>query len=949
MLARYSPLEQGGARLSLEFDGEGKLTRWVSANEVLLPPALALASDLRKAERDALNRFFQRDGEPAELPVETLVARMAETQIYHARTRRLALDGAATDSVVLAIRDGRGDFLVAIYDPAKDEETIFDPPIPILSANLNPGHAWEATGQRGTDVDYRYSAKVLERAPFENEAGSFRDVLTVEARLSFSVGNETVFERRTLYHFAPELGVVESRTYDPAGKLESRTILASARDHSLRVPHFPTPAPVASPGVPSKGAVADWQLTRFASTRSATDNSESTIPPTYVPTDPPMMLAARYGSGLVAFNALEAGAPALWRFEPGGTIYGPPAYDPARGRIFFGAADKRLYALDTRGLFLWSFATGDNIVTRPIVVGDHVIFGSEDRHIYCLRSVDGTEVWRKPVGGPVVSSPVLVNGSVIFGSDDGSVYAFDPKTGERRWRFAADEPIEAPIVAAGEGRVLAGTHGGRLILIDAIRGTEIWSARAGGELRSAPVLVNDAVYLVSGSGRLSAYDFATGRRRWSSDEEDYVGPAVAHGDQLIVGTLDGDVHAIDSSGKRQQTWPAANASAPSDGPAGLQLGGSAGGGAIWFADRKSVLRRLGPPIAGAKPLRAAWLLPFSKEPFTQHFFTVSPVAYGERIVIVDDGRDIFLLEKNGKGERVGSFGESGAIAIEPTVAGDTLLTISGTTLYASSLPNGAARWKFDAKTGGVQPVRVAGNTVFWLTQDSSATGSGKLHAIDLASGGLRWEQTLTGFTGIGGALPHGDLVYTSAPLAAFSAATGEPRWVAKLEGGALGGGTLNETGEILYGGLIDEQTGTGSIVALRTADGSALWRAEIGASPLHMLERPWLSGDVLVVPLWSGEVIGLTAATGAERWRHKPPKPRHAITVAEGRVWFAQNNSRVVALDAADGRVAAQLSLDLEIGNIKMFAPRPLVLGERVIVPLGMALLGLEKPTTEAP
>ena len=78
-----------------------------------------------------------------------------------------------------------------------------------------------------------------------------------------------------------------------------------------------------------------------------------------------------------------------------------------------------------RGLFLWSFPTGDNIVTRPLVSDGKVIFASEDRHVYFVNAETGQQVWRsKELGGAVVSSPILVHGRAIFGCDDGGLYAF---------------------------------------------------------------------------------------------------------------------------------------------------------------------------------------------------------------------------------------------------------------------------------------------------------------------------------------------------------------------------------------------------------------------------------------------------------------------------------------------------------------------------------------------
>jgi outer membrane protein assembly factor BamB len=883
--------------------------------------------------------------------------RMAGAQVYHTRTRRLAADGKSTDSRMLAIRDGRGDHLIAFYDPATDAETLFDPPIPTLSADLAVGSTWEATGQRiGTQgtIDYRYSGKVIERGEHQNSAGKFQDTLKVETRLALSQEGKTLYDRVSNYWLAPGVGGVSSESLDGEGKLESRTVMLSAAKRPL--PEAALPASASSAERPALGHdPAQWELSRFASTRTANDNSESSIPPVWIPTNPPTLLAARYGGPLMAFDATDPGKPPLWSFQAGATIYGSPVHDPASGRIYFGAADKRLYALDARGLFLWSFATGDNIVTRPVVAGDVVIFASEDRTVYSVDAATGVERWHREVGGAVVSSPALVDGLVLFGSDDGGVYALDVKTGEPKWRFPANAPVEAPIVVAG-GRIFAGTHRGDLFAIDPATRKAIWSAEAGGELRTAPLVAGNVLYIVNGNARLVAYDAATGRRLWSSEEKDYVGPPVLAGETLIVGSENGDVHRVDLSGRRQgEPWLAANASSPSDGAPALRLGGVEGGGAVWFADTRSVVRRLGPAAVGPVALRAAWMLPFMQEPLTPNFLNIAPIAYGEQALVVNGGRDIFLLDPaNGKGRHVGTFGEAGAPAIEPAVAGDTLLASAGTMLYATSLANGSARWKFDGKDPAAQPPTAAGDTAFWLTQHYEPPVDGKarplkgmLHALDLATGAVRWQRPLSGFAGIGAALVSGSMLLTSAPTAAFDLATGEPRWQAQLDDMPIGGGALNDAGDTLYVGTVSNEEARASIAAIRTADGSVLWQRTIGDTALNTFERPWVSGEALVVPLSSGEVIGIAAADGAELWRHKPGRPRFGgITVAAGHVWFTQNDGRVVALEAKSGRVAARLALDRDISNIHAFAPRPLVLGGRVIVPLGMLLLGVAVPGT---
>ncbi len=97
-----------------------------------------------------------------------------------------------------------------------------------------------------------------------------------------------------------------------------------------------------------------------------------------------MVLAAAQNGDLIAFAAHADGGKILWQFHTGGTIYSPPTVDLATGRIYFGSSNKRLYALDINGFYRWSFPTGDNIATRPLVTKSLIVFGSEDGSVYAL-------------------------------------------------------------------------------------------------------------------------------------------------------------------------------------------------------------------------------------------------------------------------------------------------------------------------------------------------------------------------------------------------------------------------------------------------------------------------------------------------------------------------------------------------------------------------------------
>jgi outer membrane protein assembly factor BamB len=62
-------------------------------------------------------------------------------------------------------------------------------------------------------------------------------------------------------------------------------------------------------------------------------------------------------------------------------------------------------------------------VKTPVVTGDTVIVGSEDRRIYALSAVDRSEQWHYRTIGPVYTSPAVVDGVVYVGSSEGILYA----------------------------------------------------------------------------------------------------------------------------------------------------------------------------------------------------------------------------------------------------------------------------------------------------------------------------------------------------------------------------------------------------------------------------------------------------------------------------------------------------------------------------------------------
>lgn len=943
-LASYAPVDDGRSFLYAKHDSAGAVLSWESQNQQVLRIGRALAGDLRKPQRDALEKLFLREGE-TDVEDDEVMRRFRGSVLVRVASRELKPGGELGTTLSVVVRSARGEHLLALYDAANDRDLVFEPAVQTLPAELPVGRTWESKGTLAGMADYTYRGRVAEAGPFRGRAGSFSDCRRIESRFVLGSAGTTFSDERWNGWYCAGVGLVDEETRDAAGALTRRRVTVAAEGVASVAGLAPPPLPARGGAAPAP-ASGRWELTRLARMGQTVNATESTILPVWIPGAPDALLVAGQGSGLTAYDASDPTGTVLWRFHPGGTVYSPPAHDPRTGRIFFGASDKRLYALDARGLFLWSFRTGDNVATRPVVVGDVVVFGSEDRVVYGVEAATGKLRWRRITGGAVVSSPAAVGGTVVIGSDDGSVYALDAATGRERWVHATDDAVEAPVVAEG-GIAYAASRDGTVRALEVAGGKARWTAQVGNVVRSAVALSPDAVYAVDTYGYVKAFDRRSGRRLWTTPQSGYAGPVVVADGRVHAARADGSVHRLAADGAKEEEWKAP-AGAQGGRSAGFPLGAAAGGGALWLADASAGVWRLGAGTGGAAPLPLAWVLQASEKPFDLRLVTATAVEHGGKALLLDRKNHLYQLDPAaGTAVLRGRVAPSERSAlVEPTVAGDFLLVAAGDTLYASRLPSGRAAWRFGGGGTSFHPAVVADGTVLWTTQHAGGQPgrmSGTLHALDLATGRLRWSAPLRGVGAVGGVVVRGGSVYLGAPAAALDLATGRRLWSAAPGGVPLGSPALSPRGDVLYTATLSADGSAGALSALDAADGRVRWRAEMGEEVLNFVERIWTSGDLLVVPALSGRVVALDAATGAERWSYAPEAPRlGGITVDAGRVYLALQSGQVVVLDAATGRPAARFS-DLEV-DLSSFSymQRPVRVGSRLVVATGLAILGLE-------
>lgn len=952
-LAHYAPIRNGEARLTLRQDADGNRLGWESQSARLIP-GLRVSTDIRAAPASAIIGVSSSDESGS------LKDRLRAIEIVEVRALALELDGTSTMTLVYSYRAADGDHLVAFTDVATDNDIVFDPPPLTLPSRMVVGEHWETSGALGS-AQYRWAGQVIQATTYDGPLGQYDDCLLLGTTFQITRADGVQTENQSRDVWCAGVGSVQSDALDTVtGTLKTRNVAITA-DGALASPEAAPPAPSLSQDAQDQPDPATdlstWKMGRVGRARGSHDGSEATIPPLWLPTDPPTVLAAGYGGDLVAFDVSVPGSLIRWSFHPEGMIFGVPAFDPSTGRIFFGATDKRLYALDARGLFLWSFLTGDNIATRPLVVGDVVVFGSEDGNVYGLDVATGAQRWTMLAGGAIVSSPARVGNVVVIGSDDQTVYGLDAATGSILWTYAAGGAVEAPIVVDANGTAFVASRSGGLAAVPAAACTAsgastckaTWEEKPGAALRTAPLALNDRVLVVDGDGTLTALSTEDGKRLWTDSGRGYVGAPVAVNDTVIVAGKQGDLYRLTADGERLGGWSAADASSATDPTPTFQYGPTVGGGNLWTSDASAVVRRLGPPLVGDIPsLDLAWFRSGSQAPFGGAALRWTPVEHNGRALLLDFHRQVFAVDpKTGAGERLLTLpGEAGLAQVDPVVSGDTLLTVQEETLQALDLRTRRLLWQVPGVGASNRPPVVSDTVVLWV---SGREGQAVLLALDLATGTERWRASLPDAAQGGGAVAGDGVAYVSAMPAAFDLATGARRWQTPLDGTPLGSPALAPDGSTLYAAMLRTDNASGVVVALDARTGAERWRTDTGDVVLRPIEPLWLEEGMLVVPGLSGKIVALDAATGAERWRFSPPGNRlGGVTVARDRVWFMLENARFYALDLETGRPVARFS-DLEISlDTQGLAQRPLVAGDRVLMPIGLALLGFDVPD-EAP
>ena len=237
--------------------------------------------------------------------------------------------------------------------------------------------------------------------------------------------------------------------------------------------------------------------------------------------------------GIVVFGSADRNIYALnaadgslrWKVEAAEPVLG--AVTIHEGIAYVGASDKTFRAIDIQtGKVVWSYdQVKGYIETKPLVVGDKVIFSAWDNTLYALEKATGKEIWKWTGGltrmhfSPAAVWPVASNGKVFIADPQRAMTAVNLQNGETVWRTFRSQVRETIGLSEDGERVYSKTMNDSIVCYSTLTDTpeQVWASNVGFGYEHAPSMPQEKDGVVYGStkeGLLFALEAKTGKIIW---------------------------------------------------------------------------------------------------------------------------------------------------------------------------------------------------------------------------------------------------------------------------------------------------------------------------------------------------------------------------------------------------------------------------------------------------
>lgn len=276
------------------------------------------------------------------------------------------------------------------------------------------------------------------------------------------------------------------------------------------------------------------------------------------------------------------------------------------GRLYATTGFGEILALDAAsGEILWRQRFGAPFRAGPAAAGGIVVGVTRDSRSYGVSAEDGALLWRHQGVAPGAgflggASPALVQGIALVPYASGELVALDARSGRQAWaavmtggrrglaRATITDLTGDPAVVGPY--VVSANQSGRIAAFEGASGRRVWTRAVGS---TGPIWpAGDTVYLVTDRSRAMRLDAGSGETLWSrqlpvfEDEEDREDPIAYSGPVLVGGRL----LITDSVGNLWSLDPETGGGGPvAEVPNGSVTGPVAAGGSVYVLTEEADL------------------------------------------------------------------------------------------------------------------------------------------------------------------------------------------------------------------------------------------------------------------------------------------------------------------------------------------------------------------------
>ena len=337
-------------------------------------------------------------------------------------------------------------------------------------------------------------------------------------------------------------------------------------------------------------------------------------------------------------------------------------------------------------------------------------------HFYLVQ-----QEWSNAISDCTLSSPTSPpppGGVAYVGSNDGSVYAVNTADGSQLWRArTGGAVISAPTVI--NGTVFVASRDRYVYAFNASNGSQLWRTRTGNSVYSSPQLVNGTLYVGSTDGYLYALNSSNGAVLWRFRAGGTITttPALAN-NVVYFSTTNGMLYAVNAQGR--QIWRILMRGTAFSTPTVIN-------NVLYAGSSNSYVYAF-----NASNGRQVW-----------HFRTGATVwqtpTVASNAVYIGAGNGYFFALNAQTGAQLWRYRTKGSIGTSATL--DNGVVYFGSydhNLYALNATTGSFSWRY--QTGGhiVSTPTIAGGVIYFGSDDRN------LYALDEITSLLNWHYQTGG-------------------------------------------------------------------------------------------------------------------------------------------------------------------------------------------------------------